>query len=271
MKPNLIQTEPPEAMNPRSLAEEMEADPRLPAGAGERFRGYGVIGLPFDSGHVLAFRRISASSLGPAYTTVWHRDPAGCWTFFTDVDPELSCPRFFSAALTKVVPGEVGLSWDGPFDLSMRVPEAGLQWGVRLSSDLRTGALSAVGRMMPGPLWRADRVLGAAGAVAGRVLGVGKLALSGTSPNGQGFQAASILVWRVAATAAMLDREDLGRIAPLHGQARLGDFWIPNGGLFAFGESRFQDLDPHRRGTDPGSVRAGARDGSGRESAGVNP
>jgi hypothetical protein len=131
--------------------------------------------------------------------------------------------------------------------------------------------LSAVGRMVPGPLWRADRVLGAASAVAGRVLGVGKLALSGTSPNGQGFQAAPTLLRRVEATAAMLDREDLGPIAPLSRQARLGDFWIPNGGLFAFGGGRFEDFDPDRHATVLGSSRTGAELRPGRESAGVNP
>jgi hypothetical protein len=53
----------------------------LPAGGGERFAGYGVMGLPFRSGHVLAMRRFPASSIGPACTSVWHRSPDGRWVF----------------------------------------------------------------------------------------------------------------------------------------------------------------------------------------------
>lgn len=257
-------------MNPRSLAEGLEGVASLPAAAGERFRGYGVVGLPFDSGHVLAFRRSSASSLGRAYSTVWHRDPDGAWTFFTNVAPEVSCPRFFAAASARVVVGEVELSWDGPFDLSLRVPDAGLQWGVRLSSDVRTRILSTVGKLMPGPLRRQDRVLGVVSAVAGPLLGVGRLAFSGRSPNGQRFQAVPSLVWRIEATAAMLDHEDLGRIAPLPRQVRLGDFWIPNGGVFAFGESRFEAFDPDRHRGVPGPSGAGTQVRPAKESAGVN-
>ena len=44
----------------------------LPSGGEERFAGYGVMGLPFASGHVLAMRRFPASSIGPGYSSVWH-------------------------------------------------------------------------------------------------------------------------------------------------------------------------------------------------------
>jgi hypothetical protein len=231
-------------MNPRSLAEEMERRRLLPTGAEERFAGYGVMGLPFASGHVLAFRRMTASSLGPAYTTVWHRDPYRHWTFFTDVDPLRSCPRFFGGALDEVVMGEIELSWDGPFDLSLRIPEARFHWGVRLSSDIRTQSLSALGRAAPAALRKNERILSMVGSTGGRLLGLGNLALAGSSPNRQRYIAAPRLLWRVEATAAILDREDLGEMAPLPEQAKLGDFWIPNAGIFAIGEARFESFDP---------------------------
>jgi hypothetical protein len=68
----------------RPLTAEVERHPELPSGGEERFAGFGVMGLPFDSGHVLALRRFPASSIGPAYTAVWHRDPAGRWAFWQD-------------------------------------------------------------------------------------------------------------------------------------------------------------------------------------------
>jgi hypothetical protein len=40
--------------SPGVQAAEIERHAGLPTGAGERFTGYGVMGLPFASGHVLA-------------------------------------------------------------------------------------------------------------------------------------------------------------------------------------------------------------------------
>lgn len=85
----------------------------IPDGSGDRFSGYAVIGLPFSSGHVLALRRIEASSFGPAYTSVWHRDPEGRWTFHQNVPPEQSCPRYFGAALSETTTGPIRINWTG--------------------------------------------------------------------------------------------------------------------------------------------------------------
>ena len=51
------------------------ARPHVHPGQEERFSGYGVMGLPFRSGHVLALRRFPVTSVGPGYTSVWWRDP----------------------------------------------------------------------------------------------------------------------------------------------------------------------------------------------------
>jgi len=62
---------------PADVVEDLERRAELPAGSEERFFGYGVMGLPFRSGHVLGLRRFPASSIGPGYRSVWHRDPQG--------------------------------------------------------------------------------------------------------------------------------------------------------------------------------------------------
>src|SRR5215208_3820868 len=89
----------------------LEAEAALPSGGEERFAGYGIMGLPFTSGHVLALRRFSASSIGPGYTSVWHRDPVGKWAFYSDVDPHLSCSRFFGNALARSDRGAIAITW----------------------------------------------------------------------------------------------------------------------------------------------------------------
>jgi hypothetical protein len=46
-------------------------------------------------------------------------------------------------------------------------------------------------------------------------------------------------VWRVVGGRAELDGADLGALAPLREQTRLGDFWLPQRGLFFAGQARF--------------------------------
>jgi len=45
------------SLRPRDLVARLEAAPSMPPGSAERFNGYGVMGLPFRSGHILALRR----------------------------------------------------------------------------------------------------------------------------------------------------------------------------------------------------------------------
>ncbi len=246
--------------NPRALADELEKNPVPPKGGGERFAGYGVLGLPFSSGHILAFRRMPASSIGPGYTTLWHRSPMGSWTFFTDADPVLSCPRYFGKGVDEVIVCDIELGWDGPYDLSLRVPGSGIQWGIRLSSDFRTRALSTFGWLAPRWIWRNRRVMAPLGPLAGRFLDLGRLSLVGSVPNGQTFRAAPRLLWRVEASAALVAREDLGPIKAHREQAKLGDLWIPNGGVFGLGEARFSPLDPSGPSS---SVKRGGGGGDG--------
>src|SRR5215217_2031268 len=94
---------------PRRLAEELETAAPLPQGTEERFNGYGVMGLPFRSGHVLALRRFPASSVGPGYTSVWHRNPAGDWVFYANVAPRQACTRFFGATVMDAVQTDITL------------------------------------------------------------------------------------------------------------------------------------------------------------------
>jgi hypothetical protein len=157
-----------------------------------------------------------------------------------DSDPDRSYPRFFGSAMDRVLVEEIDLSWEGPRRLSLTVPELRIQWGIRLKSDAVTRALSWVGSILPGAAWRRPLIQATMGRFGGRALGVGHLSLSGRVPNGQRFFAVPRFVYRIEATAAVVRGEDLGPMGPLQEQVRLGDYWIPNGGLFAIGEAALQ-------------------------------
>ena len=52
---------------PRGLAAASIKTPGLPGGTEERFAGYGVMRLPFRSGHYLALRHFRQAPIGPGF------------------------------------------------------------------------------------------------------------------------------------------------------------------------------------------------------------
>ena len=233
-------------MNPRDLTAQIEQAPTLPGGDAERFRGYGVMALPFRSGHILGLRRFPASSIGPGYTSVWHRDPAGSWTFYTDVAPQLSCNRYFGAGVDAVHECPIALTWTGPERFAVTTGEGSLTWDVnlRLTSVART--LSAVCSRLPGWLWTQGPVLTAMGAVGGFALRAGNISLRGRTSNGQEFAANPLRIWTIPTSRAIVGGVDLGAVGPIPEQTRLGDFWLPQRGLFIIGQVYMEQFDPAR-------------------------
>jgi hypothetical protein len=231
---------------PRDLANEIERNARLPAGQTERFAGYGVMGLPFTSGHLLALRRFPASSVGPAYTTVWHRSPEGRWTFYTNVDPLQSCPRYFGSEVSEVKISPITVTWSGPRAFSVCTDDGALFWEVRLGSTVATRSKSTVGRLLPDHLWHRPTVLSMMEPVASRALQVGRVRLHGTTSNGQTFIANPKLLWSIPESRAEIGDLVLDQVGPLREQARIADFWIPQQGIFAIGSASYEPFDPTR-------------------------
>lgn len=232
--------------DPRMLVEKIEQSSLLPGGADERFAGYGVMGLPFVSGDVLGLRRFPASSIGPAYTSVWHRDPEGRWTFYQDVPLLQACPRYFGSALAEAKQCEIDVRWTGPHEFSVSMPSEAFDWQVSLAGTPVTSLMNGVSRMVPGPFWKQAWFLGAMGAVASVMLRAGRLGLAGRVPNEQRFVANPHLIWFIPSSRAAVGGRDLGAPGPLAEQTRLGDFWIPNRGLFAIGGAFFEPFDEAR-------------------------
>jgi hypothetical protein len=232
---------------PRELVEQLERDAVLPPSDDERFSGYGVMACPFSSGDVLCHRRFPASSVGPAYTSVWHRTPDGPWKFYQDVAAHKACTRFFGSAVSGIVEAPIAIDWTGPRSLHIAVERA-LNWELTLASTPVTRAMNAIGGVMPDALSRNSVVLKTMGSIAGMSLGAGKLALTGRAPNGQWFVANPLLIWKIVDGRATLDGLDLRAVisTSTREQARLGDFWIPRTGLLAIGRAFFEPFDEAR-------------------------
>ncbi len=230
--------------SPRTLVESVERNPVLPSGPDERFTGFGVLGVPFSSGHILALRHFAASSVGPGYTSVWVRDPAGVWTMHSTADPGSACPRYFGSALASASTGGISLRWRDGHSFSVDVGDGlDLSWDLALAATPVTRLMSAVCGAVPERLWRSPAFLRAMGAVAGPVLGAGHIGLTGRVPNRQSFAARPRRMWFVRSSTAHLGGHSLGHVSAQPVQDRLGDFWIPQRGIFMIGSSLFEPFD----------------------------
>ena len=76
-------------------------------------------------------------------------------------------------------------------------------------------------------------MLNAMGAAARLALGTGRMNLAGKTPNDYEFVANPQRVWLVESSRAIVNGVDLGPAGALPQQARLGEFLIPQRGLFA--------------------------------------
>ena len=219
-------------MEPRGIIQKIEKSPSLPAGHGDRFAGYAVIGLPFRSGHVLALRRFPASSVGRGYTSVWHRSPANNWTFYSTVAPELGCARYFGAEIQRNIVAPIDIVWTGPARFRVLVADA-LDWEIELSQSPLSRVLNAFARLVPEPWWQTRMMLRMMGHAARTVLGTGKMNLAGRTPNGHDFIANPQRVWLIDSSRALVHGTDIGPVGALNQQARLNEFLIPQRGIFA--------------------------------------
>lgn len=220
---------------PGDYARGVEDRPVLPPGDCERVSGYGVLGLPFASGHILGLRRWTASSVGDRFTSIWHRDPDGRWTFYESAACEVACSRYFGDDVERFRQGPIDLSWTAPDHLHVRTADGEVDWQLEFGATAATRMMSAMASLMPMAAWRSPAALKAMGYMADRVLGVGKVQLTGTTSNRQHFDANPLRVWYVTASHAVVEGEDLGPIGPLPHQAHMADFYFPQRGIFAIG------------------------------------
>jgi hypothetical protein len=218
-------------MEPRQIIWNIEKSASLPNGKGDRFSGYAVMGLPFRSGHVLALRRFPASSIGPGYTSVWHRNPAGNWTFYSTVAPERGCSRYFGREIQRNVVGPINIVWTGPAQFRVVIGDT-LRWQVMLTQTPLSRLMNVVAGLVPEEWWQKRTMLKVMGQSARMTLGTGKMNLAGRTPNGYEFIANPQRLWLIDSSHAVINEEDAGPVGHLDQQAKLNEFLIPQRGIF---------------------------------------
>ncbi len=232
---------------PKIVVDRLEQDFSLPPGNSERFSGYGVMGLTFVSGHVLGMRRFPVSSVGPGYISVWHRNPAGKWTFYQNVQAQQACPRYFGKAISESLLRDIIITWTGTHSFTVTIgDDVDLHWDVTLKSTPATRVMNRLSSMLPEVLWHNQKFLKGMSSMAGIILSAGHIGLTGFAPNGQLFVANPRQIWMIDSSTGTLGKVDFGTIGPLESQARLGDFWIPQRGIFAVGGADFEVYNPSK-------------------------
>lgn len=215
---------------------------RAPWPGCEHVKGWGVFGLPFDSGHVLALRVFPESDFGP-YRTVWHRDPAGSWSIYVD-GPRLdtACPRYYGAASALNAFAAIDVAWTGPATLRVRVDPLSLDWTLTATEPPVLQVLNAISARLPLETWRPHR-LRRAREVLARGLGMGDLQLTGTMPSGHVGILMPQRMYFVDQATASLDGRDLGRPAHVRPNPTIGDVPLPARGVLAIGQAMWKIRD----------------------------
>ena len=209
----------------------------------EYVKGWGVFGLPFDSGHVLALRVFPENDFSP-YRTVWHRDPGGRWSIYVD-GPRLdtACPRYYGAACHFTGHAQIGLTWAGPATLRVTMDSPALEWTLTATSTRLLDLLNTMSAAMPLATWRPRSLVRARERLAS-ALGMGQLKLTGTMPSGHTGTLMPGRMYLIEESRAMLDGADLGLPAHLRDNPTIGGVPLPARGVLATGQAAWEILDP---------------------------
>ena len=209
----------------------------------EYVKGWGVMGLPFDSGHYLALRVFPENDFAP-YKTVWHRDPEGRWSIFVD-GPRLdtACPRYYGPACTHVGHATIDLTWTGPMSLRVTVDAPRLDWTLTAAQPPLLRVLNAMSACLPTWTWRPHSLLRAREVLARRILRMGDIRMSGTMPSGHTGTLMPERMYSIDESTATLDRKSLGHAARVTPTPDIGGFPLPARGVLAIGQAAWPILD----------------------------
>lgn len=208
----------------------------------EYVKGWGVFGLPFESGHVLALRVFPENDFG-AYRTIWHRDPGGRWSIYVD-GPRLdtACPRYYGPACDFTGHADITLEWTGANSLHVTMHEPAFDWTLVAATTPLMTLLNKVNAAMPLSSWRSPSLLRVRES-AGRALGMGRLSLRGVMPSGHIGVLMPQEMYLIAQSHATLDGIDFGRPTRVRENPRIGELPLPARGVLAIGQAMWKIAD----------------------------
>ena len=216
---------------------------RAPWPGHEYVNGWGVFGLPFDSGHLLALRVFPDNDFGP-YRTLWHRTPGGEWSIYVDgARLDTACPRYYAAACERTGFAHLTLDWTGPASLRVTMDSPALEWTLTASATPLLRLLNPVNAALPLASWRSPTLLRAREAMA-RGLGMGRLKMSGVMPSGHTGTLMPKEMYFIDDSHATFDGVDLGHPVRLKENPTIGDVPLPARGILAVGGAVWEILDP---------------------------
>jgi hypothetical protein len=232
---------------------------RFPWPDHEYVRGWGVFGLPFDSGHYLALRVFPENDFAP-YVTVWHRAPTGSWSIFADAPRlDLACPRYYGPACDLTAHAKIDVEWTGPDQLQIKVDSPDLTWTVTASETPLLRLMNRLSPHLPLWTWKTRPLLSARELLARRLLHVGPIRMGGTMPSGHIGTLMPERMYFIDASTAVLDGEDLGRPNRLEEPVDIGGVLVPSRGILAVGQAAWGILDPAEYERARMDARAGAQ------------
>lgn len=208
----------------------------------EHVKGWGVFGLPFDSGHVLALRVFPENDFAP-YRTLWHRDPNGSWSIHVD-GPRLdtACPRYFGTACDYTGFAHIEVTWTGPASLRVSMDSPLLDWTLTATSTRLLSVLNTISAALPLATWRPRSLVRARERMA-HGLGMGHLEMSGVMPSGHAGTLMPQQMYFVDDSLATLGGVDLGRPVHLNDNPMIGGVALPARGILAIGQGVWEILD----------------------------
>lgn len=208
----------------------------------EYVKGWGVFGLPFDSGHVLGLRVFPENDFAP-YRTIWHRDPEGRWAIYADAPRlDIACPRYYGAACERTALAKISLDWAGPASLRVTMDHPALDWTFTATSTLLLDALNAVSAALPVATWRPNVLLRTRESMA-RALGMGRLSLHGVMPSGHVGTLMPQRMYLIEESRASFDGVDLGRPAHVRPNPAIGAVPLPARGVLGIGGGMWRVRD----------------------------
>lgn len=221
---------------PGDTAASAERATSLPPGGGERYVGYGLMGVAFATGDVLALRRFPLGSRGCGYTAVWHRRPDGAWTFYTDATCDQGCTSHFAPSVERLVVAPIRIEWHTPWQVSVSVDGGReIAWTTTLAPSWPARVLSHFASRLPEWCWRNRTTRGLIQIAAALWLGAGRLRLAGRLPSQAQFDVRPRSIWVVRESRALVRGESLGAMTYGPPGLRLGDFIVPRRPLMAAG------------------------------------